>query len=640
MRTVSLHAGLHLTLDNADYLIDRIVDDKCYLVALKDGSLLIESKYALRDMHSNGRVILHGTQRKQTTKKSADLSTLSDEQKAQLEIRLVYLQSVVRWLGSKPTTKGIEDVVDCIHSELKGAKPSASTVYRWWRKWESSSHDPMSLVNKKSGSSTSRKFSRHVIQAFNEVVEEIYLNRQCRPKSEVYDAFLIRLNKMKVTGPYEVEICIPSRAQFYRMFNSLDKFDEMAARKGKYAAEKHFRIAGAGPVVTRILERVEVDHTPLDVFAVDGQAKTVVGRPTFTVLLDYFSKMILGFYVSLEPPSEISVMHALKNAVFTKDYCNEMSRVKERWESFGVPHTLICDNGLEFHSGNLRRVCKELMINLQFCPKKQPHYKGAVERFIKTMNLSTSHNFPGTTRSNANDRGDYQSMEEAIFTLNDINNHIHEWIINVYQNRVHRATHRTPVGLWLEGLGVVEPLLPESKEQFDIALCKEATRTLSHKGVEINNLLYNSTELGLLRHKNRVESVSVRFDPMNMGHIWVLNETESPPYFFKVSCTKSDYADGLTKRTHKAIIAEQKTKGIKDFSQQKLLEYKHEFMEQVTKDVKGKSYRKRVKAARYSISKDNIQSEPLSKRFSSGENNSLTNDGALYRFKVEGADDE
>ena len=64
MRTVSLHAGLHLTLDNADYLINRIVDDKCYLIALKDGSLLIESKYALRDMHSNGRVILHGTQRK------------------------------------------------------------------------------------------------------------------------------------------------------------------------------------------------------------------------------------------------------------------------------------------------------------------------------------------------------------------------------------------------------------------------------------------------------------------------------------------------------------------------------------------------------------------------------------------------
>ncbi|QTH70372.1 hypothetical protein [Pseudoalteromonas xiamenensis] len=211
MRTVSLHAGLHLTLDNADYFIDRIVDDKCYLVALKDSSLLIESKCASRDMHSNRRVILHGSQRKQTTKISADLSTLTDKQKAQLDIRLVYLQSVVRWLGSKPTTKGIEDVVDCIHSELKGAKPSASTVYRWWRKWESSSHDPMSLVNKKSGSTTSRKFNRHVIQAFNEVVEEIYLNRQSKPKSEVYDAFLIRLNKMKMTGLYEVEICIPSR---------------------------------------------------------------------------------------------------------------------------------------------------------------------------------------------------------------------------------------------------------------------------------------------------------------------------------------------------------------------------------------------------------------------------------------------
>jgi putative transposase len=280
------------------------------------------------------------------------------------------------------------------------------------------------------------------------------------------------------------------------------------------------------------------------------------------------------------------------------------------------------------------------MVNLQFCPKKQPHYKGAVERFIKTMNLSTSHNFPGTTRSNINARGDYQSMEEAVFTLSEINERIHEWIINIYQNQVHRATHRTPLGLWREGLNVVEPLLPESKEQFDIALCKEATRIVSHKGIELNNLFYNSAELGLLRHHNLVETVSVRFDPMNMGHIWVLNEIDSPSYFFKVKCTRSDYADGLTERTHKAIIAEQKAKGRKDFSQQKLLEYKHEFMEQVTKDAKDKSYRKRVKAARHSISKENSQSEPLSKRFSSGENSALTNDNALYRFKVEGADDE
>ncbi len=41
-----------------------------------------------------------------------------------------------------------------------------------------------------------------------------------------------------------------------------------------------------GPSVTRPLERVELDHTPLDLIVVDEEDRLPIGRPTVTLALD------------------------------------------------------------------------------------------------------------------------------------------------------------------------------------------------------------------------------------------------------------------------------------------------------------------------------------------------------------------
>jgi len=74
---------------------------------------------------------------------------------------------------------------------------------------------------------------------------------------------------------------------------------------------------------------------------------------------------------------------------------------------------LVCDNGLEFHAEQLRRMCAELNIELQFCPRKQPHYKGAIERFLGTFNRQIAHKIEGTTFSNIEQRGDYDAEKLA-----------------------------------------------------------------------------------------------------------------------------------------------------------------------------------------------------------------------------------
>lgn len=127
--------------------------------------------------------------------------------------------------------------------------------------------------------------------------------------------------------------------------------------------------------MTHILERVEVDHIILDIMVFNENTKQVDGRPTLTALIDVYSRMILGIEIGFQPPSQLSVMRALKNAILPKNIKREEKLDKHDWPAYGIPITFVCDNGMEFHAKDLRRMCAELNIELIFCPKQQPHYK-------------------------------------------------------------------------------------------------------------------------------------------------------------------------------------------------------------------------------------------------------------------------
>ncbi|KVL38484.1 hypothetical protein WS96_06610 [Burkholderia sp. MSMB1835] len=75
------------------------------------------------------------------------------------------------------------------------------------------------------------------------------------------------------------------------MFDRVDEYDVAILKDGKASADRRFKITKTGVPVTHILERVEIDHTPVDVFLVDDRTGLPCGRPTVTMLLDKFSRM-------------------------------------------------------------------------------------------------------------------------------------------------------------------------------------------------------------------------------------------------------------------------------------------------------------------------------------------------------------
>ncbi len=348
----------------------------------------------------------------------------------------------------------------------------------------------------------------------------------------------------------------------------------LSARKGKRAADYCYRITGNGIKTHHILERVEVDHTEADVMVVDPENGLVIGRPYITELLDIHSRYPLGFEIGFEPPSELSVMRALRHAIWPKTNINEeFPNIKNRWEAYGIPSTLVCDNALEFHSSQLRRMCMELNIELIFCPKKEPHYKGCVERFLSTINHSVCHKIRGTTYSNIVERGDYDSQGLACITIDELKELIYTWTIDVYGQDIHSTLMATPSSIWQKGLNEREPLLPESKAALNLILTREYKRKLSHEGIRLCQLLYNSEALRFMRIRNGNHAkVSIRVDLDNIGAIWVYDDYVGE--YILITCTNSEYADGLSFLQHRAILDQKRKDGQQSYDEESLLDAK------------------------------------------------------------------
>ena len=109
------------------------------------------------------------------------------------------------------------------------------------------------------------------------------------------------------------------------------------------------------------------------------------------MFLDHHSRMPLGYYLSYGGASAAAVMGAQRHAVPPKTPAARVMpklHVEHVWPCYGLPDTLVLDNGLEFLGDTLESVALDLGIRLQFCPKHQPRFKGSIERFLKKLQAS------------------------------------------------------------------------------------------------------------------------------------------------------------------------------------------------------------------------------------------------------------
>jgi len=302
-----------------------------------------------------------------------------------------------------------------------------------------------------------------------------------------------------------------------------DAYDVLKRRRGSKVA-KYLRRPMVGHIeASRAFECIQIDHTLADVILrSDDSYRVVLGRPWVTLAMDVRTRIVVGVYVTFDPPSATSVAICMVNVLTPKEPFLEWLGLEGTWPAFGQPELIYVDNGKDFHSKALQRGCEAIGADLQYRPVGSPHYGGLIERLIGTM-MGRCRLLPGCTQRDVRARGDYDAEAKAVMTLSEFRAWFVNEIVTQYHPRGHRALGHPPLTEWkaaVEEHGAPKKL-PASWSLFEVfaAFLPGVKRRVQRYGIQWENHYYwHST---LAEWIGTAESREIFYDPRDIRFIYL-----------------------------------------------------------------------------------------------------------------------
>lgn len=503
-----------------------------------------------------------------------------------------------------PSTEGIvKQAIKEVWQKLNlpGKAPHWVSVCAWKKKYLTHGKDAFALGEQhhRKGNRTPR-YPIEVIEIAEDCIDRIYMKRERGTVEETTEELAVMITRENKQRPASLQLPRPTRRLIERLINLIPAFDRCAARYGRIAANRIYRSKLKHLVTKKALESAEIDHTKLDLFVIDDESHIPLGRPWLTICIDSHTRCILGIYIGFEPPSYLTVGKCLKHAFLPKaDLLKKFPEIRNPWEAHGVMEQLYVDNGMEFHSISLEKACFAFGVEIIYTPRKRPWFKGKIERFNRTINDGVSHGISGTTFSNIFEKDDYDPSKHAVVTLSTLRLIIHKWIADYYHQKPHRSLdEQTPAAVWASSINPEDIAMAHNPAELDMLLGRTVPdKRVTHKGIEINSLLYNSPELMQLRRQYGEDlTVEIRLDESDVGHLYVILKDHQG--YLEVPALNQEYASGLTLWLHDICRSYAK----KNFNKADIYSYalaKTEIREIVESELKLKRKKSNAKVARY-----------------------------------------
>jgi putative transposase len=664
---------MHLLYGGREHIIEQRLPDKSFqLKDLTTNQCEAITEERLVDALFDGQVELLGAGREYAYLKGhnkrtrvSDLTALADDdpRKKEARRRLAYIKEMNTHGRVKFTPEFLRPIIEKVgrvvgdmlraeydiltegeQAELKekGIKvqPSPTTLFRWFTGHEKAGRDIRVLVPAfKSQGNGKRKISddeekcEAVLRLIDKVIDGEYLTLERPSVQECYTSLVALIAKENERREEEDKLPTPHPNTLYKIVNKIDPYEKDLARHGQRIADANHRANKRGPRPKRPLERVEADDTKINLFVIDPERMMPLGRPWLIALIDVYTKMILGFYLSFVHPSYLSVMQSLLHAIRPKTYVREKyPNIKHTWKAYGIPRLLVVDNAKHWISADFDDACYQLNIETQYCPVKHPWYKTSIERWLGTQNR-LFHALPGTTFSDLFDREDYDPQKHAVVSLELLEWIIHKWIIDVYQRRKHRGIKDVPLRRWEVGTDKFPPVLPPSAVELDVLLGHIERRVISKSGVEIFGLFYNDERLAPIRSALKEgEKVEVKYDPTEISMIHVRDEHNGR--YIPVPAVDQEYTKGLSLWQHEVIKRHASKTADEYVDIVDLCLAKASIKEEVRKATKALSRRgTNVRFGRW------LEDEKAGERRSSERANKVSGDGRKAKGRVGKSDD-
>lgn len=360
--------------------------------------------------------------------------------------------------------------------------------------------------------------STEIDALIDEAIELHYLTRQKPKLADLVTEIHRRC--------YEAAYPAPSRKAITARLRAKPAEVVIRRRQGNKAADDRYRPVTGSLEASSPLSLVQIDHTLVDVIVVDSVTRLPIQRPWISLAIDVCSRVVVGFHLSLEPPSATSVALCISHAVLPKDGWLAQRNIDQSWPVHGLFARLHLDNGKDFRSEALRRGCEQYGIAIDYRPVRTPHYGGHIERLIGTM-MGQVHLLPGTTFSDIREKGDLDPEKTAAMTVEEVERWLAHQITGVYHRNIHRALGVPPLAAWEHGLigdsttpGIGEPTTISDARRFLIDFLPIERRLIRRDGVSLHNIHYWSDVLRVW--VGTKERRIVRYDPRDLSRIYLL----------------------------------------------------------------------------------------------------------------------
>lgn len=398
------------------------------------------------------------------------------------------------------------------------------TLYKWLRLFEYTGK-LTSLVRQDRKDKGKTELPAETEKLMSDTIDAFYLTKQKLSPAKV----IREIDKLCARAGIES----PHANTIRNRIKHVDAYRKTKARDGNKAArDAYAAIQGHFPNADTPLSVVQVDHTPVDIILVDDIYREPIGRPWLTLLIDVYSRMVLGFYISFDPPGNLSLGLCLAQAFLPKEKWLAKLGIETTWPCWGVPRTIHADNAKEFRGNMLKNACKEYGINLEWRPVATPRYGAHIERLLGTLNEEIKA-APGATFSNPNERGEYDSVGQAAMSLAEFEKWFTTLCVEIYHQRTHSQLGVPPIAKWQEGVlgtknkpGIGMPQRITDELRLKLDLMPFETRTVQHYGIIWDHIEYqhdvlrrwiNAADPDKPRLKRKF---LCRRDPRDISTIW------------------------------------------------------------------------------------------------------------------------
>lgn len=404
-------------------------------------------------------------------------------------------QAMIRYQVISPLLEKSQPGSDDWKAASERGDCSVKTIRRWVRRFTE-----FGLAGLARHRRSDRGHRRSISAHMQHMIEALYLERGYRSIGSVHRMVTVYARKQgEPTPSYTVvrEVC-----------NALSPSIVCMARQGERAWRNCYEPISRHESLAPN-ERWQMDHCKLDLLVIDPQSGQTLGRPWLTLVLDTYSRAVMGYHLSLYNPNSVAVCSALRQAIWRKSL-NE-------WPMCGIPQQLHLDQGKDFTSRHLEQVSIGLGIQLIFATPYLARAKGKIERVFRTLNDQLWCELPGYVGPNLSNRPEHI---EPSLTLIEAEHYMLAYLLAIYHQRPHTTTGEAPDERWLSSSSGFVPRVPESIRQLDLLLMMIANRKVHRDGIHLNSIVYWANELVDIIGQR----VLARYDPQDLAQVVVYHQ--------------------------------------------------------------------------------------------------------------------